>query len=152
MRCPRCSSNEDHVIDTRTSVDGTVIRRRRVCAVCGYRFSTHESINRRLPRVVKRDGRREAFDPQKIERGLNVACQKRPIKGQALEHLIEEVLNDIERLNLSEISSERIGHLVMDRLRTLDPVAYIRFASVYAAFDKVDQFIAAVRDVTRGQK
>ncbi len=147
MRCPRCGADNDRVIDSRSSVDGDTIRRRRECLKCAARFTTHERIERHLPRVVKRDGRREAFDRAKVERGLLSACQKRPIPSGALTRLIDEVVAELERLNEAEVPAERIGTLIMERLRGLDTVAYVRFASVYSAFDDVRQFIAAVKDV-----
>ncbi len=147
MRCPRCGANNDRVLDTRASADNASIRRRRQCNLCGCRFTTHERIERRLPRVVKRDGSREPFDRAKIERGLNSACQKRPIKGPELDAFIDGIVAEIEQGGRDEIPSQSIGALIMERLRTFDPVAYIRFASVYSAFDDVSQFIAAVRHI-----
>ena len=150
MRCPRCGGNNDHVLDTRASADNASIRRRRRCNLCGCRFTTHERIERRLPRVIKRDGSREPFARDKIERGLNSACQKRPIKSADLERLIDGIVNAIEQRGLEEIQSQEIGALIMERLRPFDAVAYIRFASVYSAFDTVQQFIEAVRQIDKG--
>lgn len=147
MRCPCCGADSDRVIDSRSSVDGDTIRRRRECLRCAARFTTYERIERHLPRVVKRDGRREAFDRAKIERGLLSACQKRPIPSGAITRLIDEVVASLEHLNEAEVPAERIGTLIMDRLRGLDTVAYVRFASVYSAFDDVRQFIAVVKDI-----
>ncbi len=147
MRCPSCGMDNDRVIDSRASVDGATIRRRRECLLCSVRFTTYERIEYHLPRVVKRDGRREAFDRQKIERGLLSACQKRPISSAAIAHLIDEVVGELERRNEAEVPTADIGNRIMERLRALDTVAYIRFASVYSAFDDVNQFVAAVKDI-----
>ncbi len=147
MQCPRCGANNDRVTDSRTSVDACIIRRRRECLICGARFTTYERIERHMPRVIKRDGRREAFERAKIERGLQSACQKRPIPSEALNQLIDSVSAELERTTEAEVQSERIGQMVMERLAKLDTVAYVRFASVYSAFDDVRQFIDAVKDV-----
>ncbi|MEG1480283.1 MAG: transcriptional regulator NrdR [Kiritimatiellia bacterium] len=147
MYCPRCGKNSDRVIDSRETVEGSVVRRRRECSTCGLRFTTYERIEHRLPRVVKRDGRREDFDREKIARGLCSACQKRSVKSEAIETLIDEVIAELERCNDTEVTTERIGTLIMERLRKLDNVAYVRFASVYWAFDDPRQFVAAVKEL-----
>ena len=152
MRCPRCGGDNDRVLDTRPSVDRADVRRRRQCNLCGCRVTTHERIERRLPRVVKRDGSREPFDRAKIERGLNSACQKRPITGAALDAFVDGVVAEIEQRGRDEIPSQTIGAIIMERLRAFDPVAYVRFASVYSAFDDVNQFIAAVRHMKTGDR
>lgn len=147
MRCPCCKADNDRVIDSRTNVEGDTIRRRRECLMCSARFTTYERIERNLPRVVKRDGRREAFDRSKIERGLLSACQKRPIPSDDVKRLIDDLISDLERLNEAEVPAERIGTMIMERLRALDTVAYVRFASVYSAFDDVRQFIGVVEAI-----
>lgn len=147
MRCPCCKADNDRVIDSRTNVEGDTIRRRRECLMCSARFTTYERIERNLPRVVKRDGRREAFDRSKIERGLLSACQKRPIPSADIKRLIDDLVSDLERLNEAEVPAERIGTMIMERLRKLDTVAYVRFASVYSAFDDVRQFIGVVESI-----
>lgn len=147
MRCPCCKADNDRVIDSRTNVEGDTIRRRRECLMCSARFTTYERIERNLPRVVKRDGRREAFDRAKVERGLLSACQKRPIPSADLKRLIDDLVSDLERLNEPEVPAERIGTMIMERLRKLDTVAYVRFASVYSAFDDVRQFIGVVESI-----
>lgn len=147
MRCPCCKADNDRVIDSRTNVEGDTIRRRRECLMCSARFTTYERIERNLPRVVKRDGRREAFDRSKVERGLLSACQKRPIPSADLKRLIDDLVSDLERLNEPEVPAERIGIMIMERLRKLDTVAYVRFASVYSAFDDVRQFIGVVESI-----
>ncbi len=149
MQCPRCHADNDKVIDSRTNRDAGVIRRRRECLICGARFTTYERVERQLPRVIKRDGRREAFDRGKIERGLQSACQKRPLSSGALTLLVDEISAELERAAEIEVSSERIGKMVMERLVKLDTVAYVRFASVYSAFNDVRQFIEIVRAIAK---
>ncbi len=145
MHCPYCGVVNSRVCDSRATADA--IRRRRECMTCGARFTTYERIEHQLPRVIKRDGRREAFDRAKIERGLLSACQKRPVASAAIDRLIDEVVLELERSSDVEVRSEYIGGLIMSRLRNLDAVAYIRFASVYLAFGDVHQFISAVKDI-----
>lgn len=149
MRCPKCGAYNDKVLDSRATPtpDSDTIRRRRECLKCSYRFTTYERIEYHLPRVIKRDGSREDFDRGKIERGLSYACRKRPIPSEKLNQLINSILVELEHSSALEVSSERIGNLIMARLRELDTVAYVRFASVYLAFTDVSQFIAAVKDV-----
>ena len=148
MRCPKCGADNDQVVDSRANHEGNTIRRRRKCLTCGFRYTTYERFERHLPRVLKRDDRTEAFDRDKLARGLSIACQKRPIPGGAIDRLIEDVVDDVEALNATEVPSAKIGSLVMERLRALDPVAYVRFASVYSAFDELSQFIDLIRAIT----
>lgn len=131
MRCPRCTSTEDRVIDSRVSKDGTAIRRRRECVDCGHRFTTTETVLREGLVVIKRDGRREEFDRAKILNGLRKACQKRPIDAEQLHMLIEDVIDRLEARFEGEVPARAIGEEVMEQLRRIDGVAYIRFASVY---------------------
>ncbi|MBE2214788.1 MAG: transcriptional repressor NrdR [Opitutaceae bacterium] len=131
MRCPRCSSTEDRVIDSRVSKDGSAIRRRRECASCGHRYSTAETILREGLVVIKRDGRREDFDRSKILTGLRKACEKRPINAEQLNLLLEDVMDQLEAHYDAEIPSLAIGEAVMQQLKRIDAIAYIRFASVY---------------------
>lgn len=141
MRCPFCANAEDRVVDSRESREGDMIRRRRECTKCERRFTTYEKIESLPFQVVKRDERREPFDRMKLMRGLQVACRKRPVSQNALERvadMIEVAMNDSgER----EISSKQIGAMVMSRLRELDPVAYVRFASVYRNFEDIESFV-----------
>lgn len=148
MHCPKCGADNDQVVDTRATHGGDTIRRRRKCLACGFRYTTYERLERHLPRVVKRDGRTEAFDREKLMRGLSIACQKRPIPGNAIDRLIDDVMDEIEMSGAAEVTSAKIGSLVMERLRALDPVAYVRFASVYSAFDELSQFIDLIRTIT----
>lgn len=147
MRCPRCGKDNDRVIDSRANTDRSATRRRRECLLCGARFTTYEHIERHIPRVIKRDGCRELFDRSKMERGLLSACQKRRISSSAINQLIDDVMFELEHTNAAEVPSELIGKLIMERLRALDAVAYIRFASVYSAFDNVQQFLTAVNEL-----
>jgi transcriptional repressor NrdR len=146
MRCPFCGSLQDRVVDSRESRDGEVIRRRRACVRCERRFTSYEKIEMPAFQVVKRDQRREPYDRAKLMRGLQIACRKRPVPQGALE----SVADTIEAaMNESEISTEHIGLMVMERLRELDPVAYVRFASVYRRFEDVDAFVKELNEVQR---
>ena len=129
MKCPFCGSGESHVIDTRSS--GERIRRRRECTDCGERFTTYERVVLSNPMVVKRDGRREEFDPDKLASGVRKACAKRPVSMEDLEKLVDQVESEVQRLGKAEIASSVIGDMVMRRLQDLDELAYILFASVY---------------------
>ena len=129
MKCPFCGSDDSRVIDTRTS--GERIRRRRECAACEKRFTTYERVVLSNPMVVKRDGRREEFDPDKLAVGVRKACAKRPISMEDLEKLVDQVESEVQRMGKAEMPSSVIGDLVMERLKGLDELAYILFASVY---------------------
>ncbi len=152
MRCPFCGENEDRVIDSRASREGDVIRRRRECVACERRFTTYERVEESLPLVVKKDGRREAFDRGKILSGLKRACEKRPISAERLEEVVGELEAALQDEGAKEVPSRRIGELVMEALQGLDAVAYVRFASVYREFRRVDEFVDALRDFLEGQK
>ena len=144
MKCPKCGKDEDKVLDSRSIREGATIRRRRECLACGYRFTTHEDIDRDEIMVIKRDGRREPFSRSKLEQGVRVACQKRPISDEKVRELLDGVVSSLEG---EEIASERIGQLVMERLHQIDEVAYIRFASVYRRFTDLNQFLAAISEM-----
>ena len=146
MRCPFCAENEDRVIDSRVSRDGDVIRRRRECTGCERRFTTYERVEEILPMVVKKDGSREAFDRLKIMNGLKRACEKRPISIEALEKVTDAVEAQLQEEGRKEVSSQDIGAHVMDALRSLDEIAYVRFASVYREFRDVDEFMVTLRE------
>ncbi len=141
MRCPFCANMEDRVVDSREGREGDVIRRRRECTRCDRRFTSYEKIESLPLFVVKRDERREPFDRDKLMRGLQIACRKRPVSQDALERLADSVEGAINDAGEREISSQRIGSMVMSQLRDLDPVAYVRFASVYRNFEDVDAFV-----------
>jgi transcriptional repressor NrdR len=141
MRCPKCTSIEDKVIDSRISKEGNTIRRRRECLECSHRFTTTESLVRDGLVVIKRDGRREEFDREKLFHAVRAACHKRPIDLEQITMLVEDVIDAIEAQYESEIPSAAIGEGVMQRLRHLDQVAYVRFASVYKEFRDVTEFV-----------
>ena len=140
MYCPVCSHEGTKVVDTRIATDGTAVRRRRECETCGHRFSTNEEIELLDLVVVKRDGGRETYAREKIERGLKRALEKRSHTDAEFRTLLSAIERDIQRENESEMTSERIGEIVMGRLKTFDKVAYIRFASVYRSFEDVSEF------------
>jgi transcriptional repressor NrdR len=141
MRCPFCGNLEDRVVDSRESREGDVIRRRRACAACDRRFTSYEKIELPTFQVVKRDERREPYDREKLMRGLQIACRKRPVPQGELERLADSIESEMADRGEREISSQALGTMVMDRLRDLDPVAYVRFASVYRRFEDVDAFV-----------
>ena len=141
MRCPFCGNLEDRVVDSRESREGDVIRRRRECAACERRFTSYEKIEAPTFQVVKRDQRREPYDRVKLMKGLQVACRKRPVPQAELERIADAIEQSMTDAGEREISSQRLGTMVMDRLRELDPVAYVRFASVYRRFEDVDAFV-----------
>ena len=141
MRCPKCTSIEDKVIDSRISKEGSSIRRRRECLECGHRYSTTEFIVREGIVVIKRDGRREDFDREKLVRAARAACQKRPVDAEQIAMLVEDVIDALEAQYDTDIPSRAIGDAVMQRLRKIDEVAYVRFASVYKEFRDVSEFM-----------
>lgn len=147
MKCPYCGQDNDKVIDTRSPDGGDATRRRRECLACGRRFTTVERVEVALPAVIKSDGRREAFNREKILRGLRTACAKRPISVATLEGIADAVERAAANTGQSEIRSTAVGSMVMQRLRELDDIAYIRFASVYRRFEDVDSLLAEARDV-----
>jgi transcriptional repressor NrdR len=149
VRCPFCGVDEDKVIDSRQSKDAREIRRRRECTGCSRRFTTYERVEEALPMVVKNDGRREPFDRNKIIKGLKHAVDKRPVPTEALGHLAEEVEQEVAELGISEVTSRRIGELVLPRLRALDEVSYVRFASIYRDFRDIDEFIRELGELIK---
>lgn len=146
MKCPKCGNDDDKVLDSRTSKEGAAIRRRRECLKCGYRFTTHEEIDRDELFVVKRDGRREPFQREKLEKSIRIACQKRPIPESRVKDTISSVVSALEG---EEVTTEAVGALVMQYLHALDEVAYIRFASVYRRFTDVNQFLNAITEMVK---
>jgi transcriptional repressor NrdR len=149
VRCPHCGSFDDKVIDSRTLAAGEAIRRRRECNGCGFRFTSYERIEDKQFMVVKRDGRREPFDRNKVERGVVRAMEKRPFSQMQIEGLINEIEDQaamVGKVN-NEIASEIIGGLVLKKLSALDKVAYIRFASVYRHFEDLDEFVREIREI-----
>lgn len=141
MRCPFCSFSESKVIDSRPAEEGTTIRRRRECLSCGKRFTTYEIVERLPLLVIKRDGSRQAFDRMKLIGGMIKACEKRPVHVSDLEKIADEIEQELQGSLDREVSSEHIGELVMNRLKDLDQVAYVRFASVYRQFKDISTFL-----------
>lgn len=145
MRCPKCGSLEDKVIDSRPSKEGDSIRRRRECLECETRFTTYEEVEKLDLRVIKRDGRHEPLDRHKLKGSFVKACEKRPIGIEAIEHCVEEIITELLTDQEREVSTRTIGAKVMDQLHALDPVAYVRYASVYRSFKDVGEFIEEVQ-------
>lgn len=145
MKCPFCGHLEDKVVDSRTAKDGISIRRRRECLKCKKRFTSYEKIEDVQPVVVKKDGRRERFNSDKIQTGVRKACEKRPISTTQIDDIVAEVERTVQDLAEKEVSSQIIGQVVMERLAGLDGVAYVRFASVYRDFRDVNEFLEEIR-------
>lgn len=145
MRCPKCGCQEDKVIDSRSSREGATIRRRRECLGCAHRFTTYEEVEHEGLMVVKRDGRREEFSREKLLSGLKKACQKRPVSLKAMEDLVDHIVATVTAKYESEVPGEAIGWMVMEGLRGLDAVAYVRFASVYRRFEEATDFVQEVK-------
>jgi transcriptional repressor NrdR len=141
MKCPFCGHLEDKVIDSRSAGVGDVIRRRRECEGCSRRFTTYERVEDVLPTVVKRDGRREPFDRQKIVRALRVACTKRPISTDQIGDVADAIEREVQESESREVTSAELGQRTLQHLRRLDEVAYVRFASVYRSFGDIDEFL-----------
>ena len=153
MKCPFCGHAENKVIDSRISKDGKAVRRRRECFGCSKRFTTYEYVEDILPMVVKKDGRREQFDRQKILSGIKKACEKRPISMESIDKLVENVEQACQEMQLEEISSTLIGEKIMNELKMFDGVAYVRFASVYRQFRDVGEFMSELKDLlSKGKK
>jgi transcriptional repressor NrdR len=151
MRCPKCTSIEDKVIDSRIGRDGNVTRRRRECLECGHRFTTTETLVRDSLVVVKRDGRQEPFDREKLLRAVRAACHKRPIDNEQITMLLEDVLDAVEAHYDSQVPTSAIGEHVMQRLGKMDQVAYVRFASVYKEFRDVSEFVDEISNLAPGE-
>ena len=149
MKCPYCAQVGDKVVDSRESKEGDVIRRRRECLECGRRFTSYERIDEIPYMVVKKDGRRERFERQKLVAGLLKACEKRPVRVAALEAIADKVEGALQEKAEREISTEDVGAYVMQELKTLDKVAYVRFASVYRNFRDIDEFKNELNDLLR---
>lgn len=146
MKCPKCGTDDDKVVDSRSAREGATIRRRRECLKCGYRFTTYEEINRDEILVIKHDGTRQIFDRQKLAKAIGQACGKRKISNDQIRSMIDNV---VMRLEGDEIPSTQIAELVMEELHKVDEVAYIRFASVYRQFKDVSQFLSAITEIVR---
>ncbi len=152
MKCPFCGHIEDKVVDSRLSTDGEAIRRRRECEKCGKRFTSYERVEEIMPVVVKKDGRREPYDRQKILGGLKKACEKRPISTLALEATVDEIEKKLLEGAQKEVQASQIGEEIMKRLQELDKVAYVRFASVYRDFKDINEFVKELADLLGTEK
>ena len=144
MRCPYCSYSESKVIDSRPAEEGTTIRRRRECLSCGKRFTTYEIMEQLPLLVIKRDGSRQSFDRVKVINGMVKACEKRPVPMEQIEKVADEIEQELQSSLEREVSSAQIGEMIMDRLKDLDQVAYVRFASVYREFKDVKTFVQEI--------
>jgi len=149
MRCPKCGHQEDKVIDSRASGGGTTIRRRRECMGCEHRYTTYEEIERPRLMVVKRDGRSEEFSREKLTASLQKACQKRPVTQEAIDGLVERIVDELSNRFDREVPYGAVGARVMEELRSVDPVAYVRYASIYRRFEEATDF---VQEVTKLKK
>lgn len=147
MKCPFCSSKDTQVIDTRLNDDGAVVKRRRRCPVCERRFNTFEGVELNLPLIVKTNGNREEFSPKKVRASLLKALHKRPVTVQQIDELIEKITQEVLYVNQKEIDSKTIGDMIMEQLRQLDTVAFIRFASVYRSFQDITDFTKIIQQV-----
>jgi transcriptional repressor NrdR len=149
MRCPKCGCQEDKVIDSRASGGGTTIRRRRECTQCEHRYTTYEEIERPRLLIVKRDGRSEEFQREKLTASIQKACQKRPVTQEAIANLVEQMVDDLSQNFDREIPFGAVGMRVMAGLRELDPVAYVRYASIYRRFEEATDFVQEVKKLEK---
>ncbi|MBE6036024.1 MAG: transcriptional repressor NrdR [Clostridiales bacterium] len=145
MKCPFCETRDTRVIDSRPTEDGHAIRRRRVCDHCGKRFTTYEKVEDVFFMVIKKDGSREAFDRNKVLNGIIKACEKRPVSMAEIEHIVDEIERGLNNMMQKEIESKIIGEVIMEHLKELDEVAYVRFASVYRQFKDVNTFVQEIQ-------
>jgi transcriptional repressor NrdR len=152
MRCPYCNEIDNKVIDSRLSKDGRTIRRRRECIPCGRRFTTYEKLEEVLPMVVKKDGRREPFNREKIIEGMNKACQKRPISITKIEEFVDSLELYFQELGKKEVESKEIGERVINNLKEWDEVAYVRFASVYRQFKDINEFMNELEGILKSRR
>ena len=155
MRCPFCGNDDTQVKDSRPTEDGSAIRRRRQCPACGGRFTTFERVQLRELVIVKKSGKRELFERDKLARSIEIACRKRPVEPERIERLVNGVVRRLESLGESEIDADVVGEMVMEALQALDPVAYIRFASVYRDFREAkdfETFVGGLSEVVNGSK
>ena len=147
MKCPHCGFNESKVIDSRPTDDNTAIRRRRECEACKKRFTTYEKIETTPIMVIKKDNTREYFDGDKIKYGILKSCEKRPVSVEQIEEIVAFIENEINKHYISEIETEKIGEMVMDKLKDVDEVAYVRFASVYRQFKDINTFVTELKNI-----
>lgn len=147
MRCPTCGHKEDKVVDSRATAEESAVRRRRECLKCGKRFTTYEYVEDVSLLVIKKDGRREAWDRKKVLAGIIRACEKRPVSVEKMEEVVTQVEHAIQKKSDREVQASRVGELVMEKLKLIDDVAYVRFASVYRQFKDVGQFMVELKDI-----
>ncbi len=152
MKCPFCGYEEDRVLDSRIAKDGAEIRRRRECSKCRRRFTTRETIELSFPLVIKKDGKRESFNSDKIRNGIKKACEKRPISADHINDMVKKVEQAVIELGESEVSTKFIGELITKELKKVDHVAYVRFASVYKDFQDASQFMKELEKLIKSQK
>lgn len=152
MHCPQCNAEETKVIDSRTLLEENSIRRRRKCDACEFRFTTYEKFQLQLPQIVKKDGRRENYNRDKVMKGLVKACSKRPISVNELENLIDQIEKQVLEISITEVSSNQLGKIIMDHLKKLDPVSYVRFASFYWNFEDVEDFVYGLKHNLNSKK
>jgi transcriptional repressor NrdR len=145
MKCPYCNHEEDKVVDSRPAADGRSVRRRRECLACGKRYTTYEYVEQVSLAVVKSDGRREEFDRTKLIKGISLACNKRPVSEERINSIVTEIEDELQNSNRREITTQQIGEVVMEKLKGLDEVAYVRFASVYRKFKDKNEFMDELR-------
>jgi len=151
MKCPYCAKINNKVIDSRSSKDGRVIRRRRECLECSRRFTTYERLEEVLPMIIKKDGRREPFNRDKIVAGIRKACEKRPISMQKIEEFVDSLELYFQELEKKEIKNSRIGEMIMEKLKDWDEVAYVRFASVYRQFRDINEFMTELEEMLKSR-
>ena len=149
MRCPFCGQDKDRVVDSRSSQDGRSVRRRRECEMCKKRFTTYEYVEDVSLTIIKNDGRREPFDRQKLQRGIELACKKRPVSSEQITAMVDEIQEKFQNLSKPEITSKELGEEVMRELKDLDEVAYVRFASVYHKFKDVSEFMDELKGLLK---
>jgi transcriptional repressor NrdR len=149
MRCPFCKVDNDKVVDSRSSSEGAVVRRRRECLACGKRFTTYERVEEAPLRVIKKDGSRAPFDRDKIRYGIQRACEKRPVSAAQIEEVVQAVDEEVSKKFEREVPTRVIGELIMEKLKHIDTVAYVRFASVYREFKDTADFLAAIEGVRK---
>jgi transcriptional repressor NrdR len=152
MKCPFCGAPDTYVVDSRVSEGGEIIRRRRRCLGCEKRFTTYETIELRMPQIVKSDGRRAEFDREKLRTGFQRALHKRPVPTELVDQAIERIVQKLLALGERELPSRRVGEMVMAELKKLDDVAYVRFASVYRSFGDVEDFREAIQEVEQSRR
>lgn len=145
MKCPFCGHEEDKVVDSRTAQDGRAVRRRRECLKCKERFTTYEYIENVVLTVIKSDERREPFDRQKLVNGIKLACNKRPVSAKKIEAIVDEIETALQERSKSEVTSKYVGELVMEKLKEVDEIAYVRFASVYRKFQDKTEFLEELK-------